>query len=360
MSTAFVHSLEVGLVGVALLAVYTALTTPTVVCLLTLTVLYVIYRRERRKAAGTIPLTDKHVLITGCDSGFGLELAQHLHRRGCHVFATVLNPDSPGAKKLRDVSSPKLSVMPLDVSKDDDVSACLRRVKDVCDNTGLWGLVNNAGINFVGDVELTTMSQYLRVADVNLFGMVRCTRAFLPLIRQAKGRIVNVTSIKGLLPAPVNAAYNITKYGGETFSDIVRLEMKEFGVKVVIIEPGNFGGATGCINSEGMLRIKKDFDSMWDAASDDVKQLFKREHLDRVLAETEAAAGTSYPTVEPVLNTIEEALTSGDPEIRYIIDGSNRLMDKYCMLVRVKHFLPERLFDHLVLYFFPYKVDTNF
>lgn len=68
------------------------------------------------------------------------------------------------------------------------------------------------------------------------------------------GRIVNVTSIKGLLSTPVNAAYNITKYGGETFSDIVRLEMRQFGVKVIVIEPGNFGAATGCINTEGVSR----------------------------------------------------------------------------------------------------------
>ena len=66
------------------------------------------------------------------------------------------------------------------------------------------------------------------------------------------GRIVNVTSIKGQLSTPLNSAYNITKFGGETFSEITRMEMKQFGVKVSIIEPGNFGGATGCISKEGV------------------------------------------------------------------------------------------------------------
>ncbi|KAK7507642.1 hypothetical protein BaRGS_00001577, partial [Batillaria attramentaria] len=242
MASIVVRSLEVGIVAVGVLTVYYALTTSTVLCLAALAVLWGVYRRERRRAAGTIPLTGKHVLITGCDTGFGHALAKHLHELDCHVIATVLNPEGPGARKLRDVSSTRMTVLPLDVSSDDSVKQCLTVVKGMCCDSGLWGLVNNAGIpSCVGEVELVTMRQYLHMANVNIFGMVRTTRAFLPLIRQAKGRIVNVTSVHGKISAPRWSAYSVTKFAGETFSDITRLEMAQFGVKVVIIEPGAFG-----------------------------------------------------------------------------------------------------------------------
>nr|KAG5693091.1 hypothetical protein BaRGS_014041 [Batillaria attramentaria] len=328
MATPLVRVLEVGVVGVALLTVYCALTTPTVLCLTVLVVLWAVYRWERKRAAGTVPLNDKHVLITGCDSGFGFAFAKHAHGLGCHVIATVLRPDGQGAKELRDVSSSRMTVLPLDVSSDESVRKCLEVVRGMCNGAGLWGLVNNAGQQVVGDVELTTMSQYLRVANVNLFGMVRTTRAFLPLIRQAKGRIVNVTSVRGRMHAPYQAAYNITKHGAETFSDIVRLEMRQFGVKVVVIEPGDFSGVTEIIKGINLKRIEKDFEEMWAEASDDVKKVYDKEHLDQMLVGF--GEGIGCPTMTPVSKAITEALTSEDPEFRYLVDGSSGLIDKYC------------------------------
>ncbi|KAK7111477.1 D-beta-hydroxybutyrate dehydrogenase, mitochondrial-like [Littorina saxatilis] len=357
MSWELVYGLQAGMVGVGLLALYFALSVPTLLCLVTLDTLYYVYLRKRREAAGTLPLDDKTVLITGCDTGFGHALAKDLHQRGCNVIATVFRPDGEGAKSLRDVSSERMTVLPLDVSSDESVAQCLSHVKELSKNSGLWGVVNNAGHNFVGDVELTTMRQYLMVANINIYGMVRTTRAFLPLLRQTKGRLVNVTSIKGLVSTPLNAAYNITKYAGETFSEITRMEMRQFGVKVSIIEPGNFGGATGCINKEGVARISREFDEMWDEASDEVKEVFSKQYLDNILHSLEPVAMTTYPTLTPVLEAITDALTSGDPEYRYIVAGSNTLMDKYCVLVRLKPYLPDRIFEPLLLYFFPYKVE---
>ncbi|KAK7111478.1 D-beta-hydroxybutyrate dehydrogenase, mitochondrial-like [Littorina saxatilis] len=352
MSWAVVYGLQAGMVGVGLLALYFALSIPTLLCLATLGMLYYGYTKARRKAAGTLPLDDKTVLITGCDTGIGHALAKYLHERGCHVIATVFRPEGQGATALRDVKSERMTVLPLDVSSDDSVAECLRHVKGICANSGLWGVVNNAGHNFVGDVELTTMRQYLLVANINIYGMVKTTRAFLPLLRQTRGRIVNVTSIKGQISRPLNAAYNITKYGGETFSEITRMEMRQFGVKVSIIEPGHFGGVTGCINKDGIARIRREFDEMWAEASDEVKEVFSRDHFDKIMSEIEADAGRSHPTLTPVVKAISDALFSGDPDYRYIVDGSNQLLDKDPMLVRVKPFLSDRLFDALVSYFY--------
>ncbi|KAK7507641.1 hypothetical protein BaRGS_00001576 [Batillaria attramentaria] len=337
-----VRSLEAGIAGVVVLTVYYALTTPTVLCLAALAVLWGVYRRERKRAAGTIPLTGKHVLITGCDTGFGKDLAKRLHALDCHVIATVLNPDGQGAKELRDVSSSRMTVLPLDVSSDDSVSKCLRLVRDMCSDSGLWGLVNNAGLSFsIGSIELTTMRQYLQYANVNIFGMVRTTRAFLPLIRQARGRIVNVTSVHGRMSMPCRAAYNLTKFAAETFSDITRLEMAQFGVKVVVIEPGGFG-RTADARFPQAERLRGEFEEMWAEASEEVKELYGREDMDKILEGFKNSAHAARPgaPTTPVTDVMTEALTSGDPELRYL------------WTIRLKPYMSDRMFHRLTLYRF--------
>ncbi|ESO91235.1 hypothetical protein LOTGIDRAFT_105518, partial [Lottia gigantea] len=114
----------------------------------------------------------------------------------------------------------------------------------------LWGVVNNAGINFVGPIELTNIQQIHRVCDVHLFGTVRVTKAFLPLLRQSKGRIINMSSLRGVTLRAKLAAYGMSKAGIETFSDSLRLEMARFGIKVSIIQPGNFGQCTAIANKD--------------------------------------------------------------------------------------------------------------
>merc|ERR1719323_947811 len=103
------------------------------------------------------------------------------------------------------------------------------------------------------------MSQYLEIANINMFGMVRMCKAFLPLIRQSKGRIVNVTSVKGLFAIPACGAYNMAKFGGEAFSETLAQEQRSSGVTVVLVEPGNFGGITGCLDEPGIKKLKKFF-----------------------------------------------------------------------------------------------------
>lgn len=351
-------ALQVGLAILGALTVYFAFTAPTLVCGVALWLLFIFYKKYKKSAVGHVSLNGKIVLITGCDTGFGHELAKELHLMGCQVIATCFRPESPGARALEDLADPRMTMLPLDVSNDQSVGACLQKVKGLCGTKGLWALVNNAGHNTQGDVELITMQQYIRVGQINIYGMVRTTRAFLPLLRQTKGRILNVTSCKGLISTPLNAAYNITKYAGETFSEITRMEMKYFGVKVVVIEPGNFGGATGCLNKQGMARIRAEYDEMWQQASPEVKEIFSRDYMNKTLRDTEDCASTAYPTLTPVIDTMVEALSSCDPEYRYLIDGSNSLMDKFCMLTRLKPYVSDRLFESLVLYFFPYKVEN--
>ncbi|XP_059145803.1 D-beta-hydroxybutyrate dehydrogenase, mitochondrial-like [Physella acuta] len=315
-----------------------------------------VYIRFKKSKVPMLDPEGKVVVVTGCDSGFGLGLAKRLHEKGFTVFAACLNTESAGGKELKALAAEKLRVVPLDVTNDDSVSKLHRVVKEQCENKGLWGLVNNAGLNFVGDVELSTMEQYLTIGNINMYGMVRTCKAFLPLLRQAKGRIVNVTSVKGLFAIPSNAPYTMAKFGAEAFSETLRLEMSQFGVKVSIIEPCNYGGATGCLNEAALKRIKADLDSQWNEAGPDVKEFYGPAHLTQQLDGCQKAAATSAPSIDPVLDAFEDALVNPCPSVRYLISGSKSFFDFYYVLALIQPYLPQHMFDKVRAYFVPYIV----
>ena len=141
---------------------------------------------------------------------------------------------------------------------------------------GLWAVVNNAGITAHGDIELTTVEQFERVNNVNYLGLVRMTKCFIPLVRMAKGRFVILTSVKGLFSECFKGAYDPTKYASEAFTDILRLEMKKFGIKVSAIEPGQFSAATELVDND---RIAKDFETMRPALSQDQQALYGNDYF---------------------------------------------------------------------------------
>ncbi|NXX06134.1 BDH protein, partial [Larus smithsonianus] len=133
----------------------------------------------------------KAVLITGCDKGFGHALAKLLHSKGFTVFAGCLQADKngDGARELKNMKSDRMQVLQMDVCSDQEVAQAVDFVKRTLKvpEEGLWGLVNNAGISTFGEVEFASLDNYKDVAEINLWGTVRVTKAFLPLIRRAKG-----------------------------------------------------------------------------------------------------------------------------------------------------------------------------
>ncbi|XP_042875559.1 D-beta-hydroxybutyrate dehydrogenase, mitochondrial-like [Penaeus japonicus] len=218
----------------------------------------------------------KAVLITGCDSGFGYATALFLDRMGFRVFACCLLAHSggEGAQRLRREGSRRLHVLQLDVTKQEQIDSALENVKNLLPpGEVLWGLVNNAGINPYGAVEWVSVEDYRKTCEVNLFGTIAVTKSFLPLIRRAKGRVVNVGSVRGRMTSPLGAVYEVTKYGVEAFSDCLRHEMRRFGVDVSIIEPGNFAMGTSIYKEEYILRFSE---KMWEEMSDEVKADYRR------------------------------------------------------------------------------------
>uniref|UniRef100_A0A6I8NQX9 Hydroxysteroid 17-beta dehydrogenase 2 n=1 Tax=Ornithorhynchus anatinus TaxID=9258 RepID=A0A6I8NQX9_ORNAN len=188
-----------------------------------------------------LPVDQKAVLITGGGSGFGHALAKLLDKLGFIVFAGVLNERGPGAEELRRSSSERLTVLQMDVTKPAQVKEAYRRVLEKVQDTGLWAVVNNAGIiGYVGDGELTSMNVFRQCMEVNFFGAIEVTKTFLPLLRKAKGRLINVSSMAGATPFSYLCAYGSSKAALTMFSGILRQELSRWGVKVVLIQPGGF------------------------------------------------------------------------------------------------------------------------
>lgn len=172
------------------------------------------------------------VLVTGCASGFGLLTALTLARRGDRVLATVRDPGSEGAERLRRAAAGE--GLPLEVRRL-DVTQPVPAVEDELD-----ALVNNAGYILRGPV-LTLSDEELRAQfETNVIGPVRLTRALAPRMKPG-GVIVNVSSIAGTVGVPYEGAYSASKAALESLSAVLRFELAPYGLRVVVIAPGNFG-----------------------------------------------------------------------------------------------------------------------
>ncbi|GBM39191.1 Estradiol 17-beta-dehydrogenase 2 [Araneus ventricosus] len=209
----------------------------------------------------------KAVFITGCDTGFGNALAKRLDSKGFHVFATCLFPAGTGATELKASCSNRLHVLHMDVTKDESVKKAFEYVKQNLGSYELWAVVNNAGIVKGFTVDFSSVDDFRDCIDVNFLGSVRVTKAFLPLLRQTKGRIVNVTSAAGELPVPFFTPYVASKYAAVGFTDCLRFELDTWGISVVSIEPETF--VTGLTCPETIL---KNFDAKLKGFSPSFKE----------------------------------------------------------------------------------------
>ncbi|KAK2842867.1 hypothetical protein Q5P01_013067 [Channa striata] len=196
---------------------------------------------EAARRSELLPAQTRAVLITGCDSGFGHALATLLSDMGVKVFAGVLDVSGHGAQRLRQRGSENLQVLQLDVTDASQIEMARRFVCAQVGNTGLWGLVNNAGfLHCPVEAELHPLSVYRRLMEVNFLAAVNMCQVFLPLLRRSRGRIVNVSSLAGDVPLPMFAAYGSSKAALKVFSGVLRLELMVWGVKLALIQPAGF------------------------------------------------------------------------------------------------------------------------
>lgn len=186
----------------------------------------------------------KTVLITGCSSGYGLETARYFLAQGWQVIATMRTPRDDLLP-----ASPRMRVLQLDVTQADSIARCL-------DAAGpIDVLVNNAGLGLFGAFEATPMATVREIFDTNTFGAMAMCQAVIPQFRQRRaGVIVNVTSSATLAPFPLVAAYTASKMAVEGFTASLELELREFDVRVKLVEPG-YGPSTS-FTANGQQRMQ--------------------------------------------------------------------------------------------------------
>lgn len=184
----------------------------------------------------------ENILITGVSTGIGYSLCKVYLAKGCQVFGSVRKEED--AQRLSEEFGDNFHALIFDVTDHEAVSASVETVKDMIGNEGLDCLINNSGIAVSGTVMHLSLEDYQRQFDVNLFGVIAVTKAYLPMLGAAKdydkkpGKIFNISSVSGQIAFPFLSPYCASKFALEAFSDSLRREMLLYGIDVISIEPG--------------------------------------------------------------------------------------------------------------------------
>ncbi|XP_059866126.1 LOW QUALITY PROTEIN: D-beta-hydroxybutyrate dehydrogenase, mitochondrial [Delphinus delphis] len=332
---------------------------------------------RRTDAASVNPVASKAVLVTGCDSGFGFSLAKHLHSKGFLVFAGYLMkaPDTQaqwpwltGLTTLQHVESswtgartcvPCIGRRTLNHCAIREAHHCpfihshclvgfaakARGASRGGEMKGVvrleLGLVNNAGISAFGDVEFTSMETYKEVVEVNLWGRVRGTTLSPPLLSCSAGCVVNTSGMLGRMAHAAGAPYCITRFG-VAFSDCLRYEVHPLGVKVGVVEPGNFIATTSLHGAE---RIHAIASKMWDELPEGVRKDYGRKYFDERVAKMETYCNSSSTDTSPIISAVTHTLTSATPCARY------HPMDYCCWVrMRITTHLPRVISDRIYIH----------
>jgi len=271
-------------------------------------------------------MTPRSVLVTGASTGIGRATAELLHERGFRVFA--------GVRKQEDAESLRAAgILPLilDVTDEKHIAAAARAIAD--DGGGLYGLVNNAGIASAAPLEFVPVDDLRHQLEVNVVGQVAVTQAVLPLLRAANGRIVNITSIGGLIAGQMLGPYNASKFALEAVTHVLRQELAPWGIEVVAIEPGVIATpiwSTSAASADRMLAPRlAEVTALYGAQIEAAQKM--------------AANGTKHgiPPLE-VAKAVEKALTASRPKTRYPVGTDAKI--GAALLAR----LPDRTRDRLL------------
>ncbi|CAC5380366.1 E1.1.1.30 [Mytilus coruscus] len=282
---------------------------------------------------------------------FGHFISIRLAKDGFIVFAGVLDINGKGANKLKDRKLPNLHLIQLDVTKSMQIQEAVNHVQKT--SGGLWGIINNAGFGIPGDIEFCLLDHYRKCQEVNLNGQIAIVKAFLPMIRKSKGRIVNVSSVMGRFPWPGRSNYVITKHGVETMTDSLRLEMAKFGVGVSMIEPGAYSHATGFTSDEVCKQLKKYVDEMWNASTPEMKETYGEKYAYLVYEmflkfNADYNDSNAEKVVVPIMDAMVDALVNIRPKPRYLVGGGTGLCDSFALYAHFYPYLPEFISDYII------------
>jgi len=273
-------------------------------------------------------------IITGCSSGIGYETSILLAKKGFKTYATMRNTDKGNKlKEIAENGNLDLNVIKLDVTDDYSIKNAINEI--IQETNRIDVLVNNAGNNIAGSVEDLSIEEFKEQFETNLFGLIRVTKEILPIMRkQRMGMIVNVSSIIGKMAIPLNSAYVSSKFAVEGFSESIRYELEDFGIKVILIEPG-------VVKSNFYENTKMSKNSLMDPKSP--YHSIAQKVFDAFLPMLQYA----FPA-KKVAAVILEAVISENPEIRYIVGDDAKSINEARIKMSDKEFenwVKEGLFE---------------
>ncbi|WCM25181.1 oxidoreductase [Sphingomonas sp. QA11] len=265
----------------------------------------------------------KIALVTGASAGIGEATARRLLADGYRVFAAARRLD-----RMASLADAGAELIDLDLTVDASIVAAMETIRAKAGRIDI--LVNNAGYGSYGALEDVPMEEARRQVEVNLFGLARLCQLATPMMRAQKdGTIVNVTSIGGKFGEPFGAWYHATKFAVEGLSDCLRMELRPFGIRVVVIEPGAIRTEWGGIAHQSLL----------ERSGDSAYAPYAQRHA-AMLGSADSFTFASPPEV--VANIIAKAAAARRPRIRYAIGGGAKT---FLLLVTL---LPDRMLDALM------------
>ncbi len=264
----------------------------------------------------------KVVLITGASSGIGEETAKMLFDKGYIVYGAARR-----IEKMQPLKEKGINLISMDVS---DEMSMVNGVKEIISKEGKIDiLINNAGYGSYGAVEDVPLNEARYQFEVNIFGLARLTQLVLLKMReQRSGKIINISSIGGKIGEPHGAWYHATKFAVEGFSDSLRMELKQFNIDVVIIQPGAILTEWNTISRENLLKV----------SGNTAYGTLAKKHVNMLAKADERG---SKPIV--IAQTITKAVIASKPKTRYAAGGGAKL------ILFMRALLSDRLFDSLML-----------
>ena len=263
--------------------------------------------------------------MTGASTGIGEATVLHLKTLGFDAIGAVRKDEDAERLEGRGVRTVRI-----DVTNADQIAAAREELGDA----PLAGLVNNAGVAVAAPLEFLPIDQLRHQLEINVIGQAAVTKAFLPALRQGRGRIVNVSSIGGRVALPLVGAYNASKFALEGLSDAWRRELRQFGVDVIVIEPGG-------VKTPIWTKSTKTADEVIEDVPPDVRQLYGPV-IDAVRTRTQKIARETGIEPHGVAEAIGTALTADRPKTRYVVGKDAK------MRARMARVLPDRVMDRLI------------
>lgn len=261
--------------------------------------------------------TKKTILITGASSGIGQACARHLLAKGWQVYACQRS--APAAEDI----AAGLRYVPMDVTEDASVTQAIAKI--VAEAGTLHAILNNAGFAIAGAIEDTSMEEARAQMETNFFGVLRVCRAIAPVLRaQGHGHLVTISSLAGILGLPFSGLYSASKFALEGLHESLRFELRPFGVRVVLIEPGDFDTALPANRRRTQASGPQ---SAYRAA-------FEASQT------AQAADEAKAPRPERVARLLERILAQRQPKLRHVVGAPGQTI-----VVPLKRLLPQAWFE---------------